>query len=165
VSDATFDSVPGIERGLLTDRKPVRANSIAELAAQLGLDPDALASTVDAFNAGVRDDHDYDPKAPDGRATEGLDPAKSNWAVRIDTPPFVGIPLTTDIVFTYGGLATYVHGQVLGQYGSVQTGLFAACECTGIYYHKYPGATSVLRGLVYGRIAGANAAAEVLTEA
>jgi len=165
VSDATFDTVPGIERGLLTDRKPVRADSIAELASELGLDPDALASTVDAFNAAVRDDHDFDPKAPDGRATEGLEPAKSNWAVRIDTPPFVGIPLTTDIVFTYGGLATDERGQVVDDQGAVLPGLYAAGECTGVYYHKYPGATSVLRGLVFGRIAGASAAAEVLQQA
>ena len=31
-------------------------------------------------------------------------------------------------------------------------GLYAAGECTGIYYGKYPGATSVLRGLVFGRV-------------
>lgn len=165
VSDATFDTVPGIERGLLTDRKPVRADSIADLASELGLDPEALASTVEAFNAAVRDDRDYDPKVPDGRGTEGLEPPKSNWAVRIETPPFVGIPLTTDIVFTYGGLATDERGQVIGEDGAVLPNLYAAGECTGIYYHKYPGATSVLRGLVFGRIAGASAAAEVLQQA
>lgn len=40
-------------------------------------------------------------------------------------------------------------------------GLYAAGGCTGIYYHKYPGATSVMRGLVFGRVAWRNAAAEV----
>ena len=36
-------------------------------------------------------------------------------------------------------------------------GLYAAGEVTGLYHGKYTGATSVLRGLVFGRIAGRHA--------
>jgi tricarballylate dehydrogenase len=38
-------------------------------------------------------------------------------------------------------------------------GLYAAGEPMGeIFYYNYPGASSVIRGAVYGRIAGAHAA-------
>ena len=37
-------------------------------------------------------------------------------------------------------------------------GLYAAGEMTGLYYHEYPPATSVLRSLTFGRIAGENVA-------
>jgi tricarballylate dehydrogenase len=159
ISDATFSEVPGVERGLLTDRAPIKAESVAELATELGLDPHALQSTVDEYNAAVAEGP-YDPLRPDGKHTEGLNPPKSNWATVISRPPFVAYPLTTDIVFTYGGLATDEEAHAVDQEGHPVPGLFAAGECTGIYYHKYPGATSVMRGLVFGRVAGLGAAAE-----
>jgi tricarballylate dehydrogenase len=37
-------------------------------------------------------------------------------------------------------------------------GLYAAGETMGIYYGAYTGSTSVLRGAVFGRIAGEQAA-------
>ena len=42
--------------------------------------------------------------------------------------------------------------------GEIIPGLYAAGETIGIYYGRYPGATSVLRGAVFGRIAGMHAA-------
>jgi tricarballylate dehydrogenase len=157
IADAAFLEVPGIERGLLTDRAPFRADTLAELAEMMGLDAAALEETIAEFNAAPREGV-YDPRACDGLHTVGLTPAKSNWARPIDTPPFLGIPLTTDIVFTYGGVATDEQARVVDVDGRPLDGLYAAGECTGIYYHKYPGATSVLRGLVFGRLAGRKAA-------
>ena len=40
-------------------------------------------------------------------------------------------------------------------------GLYAAGETTGLYYTLYVGATSVLRGLVFGRLAGRKIGAEL----
>ncbi|MFV2177859.1 hypothetical protein ACFHW2_20120 [Actinomadura sp. LOL_016] len=37
-------------------------------------------------------------------------------------------------------------------------GLYAAGELTGMYYTNYTGSTSVLRGAVFGRVAGTEAA-------
>ncbi|GAA5144921.1 FAD-dependent tricarballylate dehydrogenase TcuA [Microbacterium pseudoresistens] len=161
ISDAEFDRVPGIERGMLTDRKPVTAASIEELADALGLDRDALRATIAKFNnAAPADGGSYDPTGLDGCATERLDPPKSNWARPIVEAPFIGVPLIVDIVFTYGGVATDAHARVVDGQGAPMRGLYAAGECTGIYYGKYPGATSVLRGLVFGRLAGINAVRE-----
>ena len=43
--------------------------------------------------------------------------------------------------------------------GTPIAGLYAAGEVTGLYYHSYPAGTSVIRGVTFGRIAGAHAAA------
>jgi tricarballylate dehydrogenase len=156
IGDASFLEVPGVERGLLSDRKPIRADTLQELAEQLGLDAEALRRTVEEYNAAVVDGA-FDATRPDGCHTEGLTPPKTNWASRIERPPYVGIPLITDIVFTYGGVATDADARVVDESGAPVRGLYAAGECTGVYHHKYPGATSVLRGLVFGRLAGIRA--------
>src|SRR5215831_15702023 len=59
---------------------PVRAGTIAELAAALGLDAARLARTVAEYNRAVRP-CEHDPLRLDGCATWGLDPPKSHWAL------------------------------------------------------------------------------------
>ena len=49
----------------------------------------------------------------------------------------------------------------LSQDEDVIPGLYAAGETAGLYYGKYPGGTSVLRGLVFGRRAGEHAVSYV----
>ena len=55
------------------------------------------------------------------------------------------------------GLATDTNGRVLSQDDDAIPGLYAVGETAGLYYGKYPGGTSVLRGLVFGRRAGEHA--------
>ena len=77
----------------------------------------------------------------------------------LDTPPFIAVPVTGGITFTFGGLKTNESGQVLSTSGKVIPGLYTAGEPMGeIYYYNYPGATSVIRGAVFGRITGRHAA-------
>jgi tricarballylate dehydrogenase len=47
---------------------------------------------------------------------------------------------------------------VLDTDGRPIKGLYASGETMGLYYGKYTGATSVMRGLVFGRLAGQHAA-------
>jgi tricarballylate dehydrogenase len=91
-------------------------------------------------------------------STTGLVPPKSNWARPVDEPPYVAWPVTCAITFTFGGLRTDHDARVIGRDGSPIPGLYAVGETAGIYHHKYPGATSVLRALVFGRVAGDAAA-------
>jgi tricarballylate dehydrogenase len=80
----------------------------------------------------------------------------------IDTLPFTAVPVTGGITFTFGGLKVNASGQVLNTWDRVIPGLYAAGELMGeIYYYNYPGATSVIRGAVFGRIAGQHAAERV----
>ena len=92
-------------------------------------------------------------------ATRGLEPPKSNWALPIDQPPYHAYPIISANVFTFGGLKVDVNGQVLSADGEPIDGLYAAGETIGVYYRNCTGATSVLKGLVFGRLAGQHASA------
>ncbi|MDJ0420252.1 FAD-binding protein [Rhodococcus opacus] len=156
IADAKTLAIPGIENGFLSDLAPEQADTLEELAAKLGLSPEAVEKTVAAFNASTTDD-EFDQTRFDGKHTIGITPQKSNWAVPIDTPPFIGYPLTAVITFTYGGIRTDLDARVVVPNGTPIPNLYAAGEVTGLYYHEYPPATSVLRSLTFGRIAGAHA--------
>ncbi|HWL46944.1 MAG TPA: FAD-binding protein [Sphingomonadaceae bacterium] len=147
-----------------TDLPPVEADTIAELADQLGLDPDRLTATVEAYNAAVSADP-FNPDEYDGKHTTGLNPDKSNWAYPLNRPPFFAYPMKSAICFTYGGLKADVRARVVTGSGVPIPGLYAAGEIVGVFYHQYPAGTSVLRSLTFGRIAGREAAALPLRNA
>jgi tricarballylate dehydrogenase len=159
IGDQTTMALERIEEVIVTDVPPVTAETIGELAGQLGLDSDALEQTVVEYNAAVGPG-EFDPYVFDGKSTVGLEPPKSNWAFPLDSPPFVGYPLTCAITFTFGGIRTDSSARVVGASGAPIPGLYAAGEVTGVYYNEYPAGTSVLRSLTFGRLAGANAARE-----
>lgn len=140
---------------------PVLADTIEELAGKLGIDPAALTTTVDEYNAGVpADDGAFDPNIEDGLATTGVTPPKRNWALALDAGPFVAYPVTTGITFTYGGILTDTEACVLDNEGRRMPGLYATGEITGgFFYDNYPGGAGLMRGAVYGRRAAASAVA------
>ncbi|WDZ83785.1 FAD-dependent oxidoreductase [Micromonospora cathayae] len=166
VFDAKTAGLPqwreAVSRDLLDE--PYSAATIGELAAQLGIDPEAARETVAAYNAAAPDGGArFDAMRPDGlRTAPGLTPAKSNWAQRVDTAPFYAFPVTCANVFTMGGIGTSPAAEVVTEAGDPIPGLYAAGEMTGLYQAKYVGATSYLRSLVFGRIAGRNAATRAL---
>jgi tricarballylate dehydrogenase len=137
----------------------IRADSIAELATKLGLDPAALERTVAAFNAAVQPG-DFNSSKLDNCHTEGLTPPKTNWARRIDTPPFIGYPLRPGITFTYLGVRVNEHAQVLMQNGTPVTNLWASGEIMAgnILGRGYLAGFGMAIGTVFGRIAGREAA-------
>ena len=163
IADRHVHDYPEILRMFDTDQPAIEADTVEDLALQLGLEPDDLAATVEAYNAAVGPG-EFDPLRLDGKSTIGLDPPKSNWAYPLDRPPFLAYPLTTAVTFTYGGLKTDTLGRVLTGTGVVIPGLYAAGEIAGLFYHEYPSATSVLRALTFGRIVGRHAA-EALADA
>src|SRR6202043_1088608 len=105
-------AVPNVAMGMLSDVAPEQADTIGELATKLGLSSDSLTQTISAFNAATTPGR-FEPDRLDGKTTVGLTPPKSNWAVPLDSPPFVGIPLTAAICFTYGGVRTDLHARVV----------------------------------------------------
>lgn len=139
----------------------VRANSLEDLAGKLeGVDPRAFLAEVRAFNAAVQTDLPFRPGAKDGRATVGLDIPKSNWALKIDEPPFEAYHVGCGITFTFGGLRIVpATGQVVDLDLQVIPGLYAAGEMVGgIFSVDYPGGTGLTSGAVFGRKAGYSAA-------
>ena len=134
------------------------AGTIAELAKKLDIDPEGLVRTVDAYNAGVQPG-EFNPAVLDGKGTRGVAPPKSNWALPLDTPPYVGFAVTCGITFTFGGLRVTPRGEVLDTDDRPILGLHAAGELVGgLFYENYPGGTGLMAGSVFGRIAGAEAA-------
>ena len=96
----------------------------------------------------------------DGKRTVGVTPPKSNWALPIDTPPYVGFVTTTGITFTFGGLRINDRGEVQDLGERTIPGLYAAGELVGgLFYENYPGGSGLMSGSVFGRRAGRFAAA------
>lgn len=151
-------AVPNIRSGIRTDQAPVTADTLEALAERIGVPADTLAATVASYNSACRDGA-FDHTAPDGLATSGLVPPKSNWARPIAEGPFEAYPIMAANVFTFGGLKTTPAAEVVDRDGRPIPGLYAAGELTGLYYSNYTGSTSVLRGATFGRIAGSEAAA------
>ncbi|MGY9053402.1 MAG: FAD-dependent tricarballylate dehydrogenase TcuA, partial [Rhodobacterales bacterium] len=82
-----------------------QANSLEELVFQCdSLDQEATMNTITEYNLAVDDNTAFDPTIKDGKATIGLSLPKSNWAQKLDTPPFRAYPVTGGITFSYGGL-------------------------------------------------------------
>jgi tricarballylate dehydrogenase len=157
IGDQTTLRIEHVQAIILTDQPPVTADTLAKLAAQLGLDPTALQRTVASYNAAIGPG-EFNPHSRDGKAAPGLAPPKSNWAFALESPPFIAYPLTCAITFTFGGIRTDALARVVSPSGAPIPGLYAAGEVTGLYYHQYPAGTSVLRAVTFGRIAGAHAA-------
>lgn len=139
---------------------PVMADSLDELAERLDVDAEALQATVSEFNE-VCPAGTFDAFAKDGlRAAPQGQPVKSNWAQPIDEPPYVAYAVTCGITFTYGGLSIDDSARVQDTAGRPIEGLYATGEITGgFFYHNYPAGTGLMRGAVFGRIAGRAAAA------
>ena len=144
----------------------VTADTIEDLAGKLeGVAAAGFIGTVEAFNAAVMEDVPFDPTVLDGRGTKGLDVPKSNWANKLDEPPFEAYQITCGITFTFGGLKIDTQSaQVIDTDQLPIPGLYAAGELVGgIFYFNYPGGTGLMAGSVFGRLAGA-AAGEAAVE-
>jgi tricarballylate dehydrogenase len=158
ILDSSLFDISGFERAIRSNMPPVQAETLEELAAQVGIPAHSLRQTIDAFNAAATGDVAlFDATRCDGLASaKELKPPKSNWARPITKPPFLAYPLVGAIAYTFGGLATNEKAEVLCERGPIR-GLYAAGETTGHFYGTAPNAVSVLRALVFGQIAGRQA--------
>ena len=134
------------------------ADTIEGLAEALEIDAAGLARTVAAYNAACRPG-EYNPAVLDGVSTACVTPPKSNWALRIDQPPYVGYVTTTGITFTFGGLKINQASEVQDLGNRSIPGLYGAGELVGgLFYENYPGGSGLMSGAVFGRRAGRFAA-------
>lgn len=156
ITDQKMYDIPNYEEALQTDQPPIEANSIEELAQKLNIPEENLVQTINEFNKAVQPG-EFLWNKKDGKKAVGITPPKSNWAITIDKGPYIAYPIICCNVFTNGGIATDVEGRVLSNDNDPIPGLYAAGEMTGLYYGKYPGGTSVLRSLVFGKRAGEHA--------
>jgi len=137
----------------------IRANTVAELAAKMGLPVDAVLATVDLYNRSVIPGS-FDHNVLDDCHTEGLTPKKSHWALAIDKAPFFGYPLRPGITFTYLAVKVNSKSEVLMQDGRTARNIFAAGEIMAgnILGKGYLAGFGMTIGIVFGRIAGRESA-------
>jgi 3-oxo-5alpha-steroid 4-dehydrogenase len=130
------------------------AETVTELAADIGLPPDALAATVERYNE---------------HAARGEDPEhhkNPEWTEPL-RPPFGAVDLRVAskaiyAPFTLGGLASDADSRVRSANGADDAvpGLWAAGRCTaGIAARGYVSGISLGDGTFFGRAAGRGAAA------
>lgn len=139
----------------------VTADTLEDLAAKMeGVDPRGFLATVEEYNASIDEAVAFNPNVLDGRSASGITPPKSNWANPLDAPPFEAYAITCGITFSFGGVRINTNAEVLDDGGDAIAGLYAAGEmAAGIFFFNYPGGSGLTAGSVYGRIAGACAAA------
>ncbi len=140
---------------------PITANTIEELIEQLDIDdkPQALRTVLE-YNAAAKDaSAGFDPSQKDGVSTSGLAMEKTNWAIKLDHPPFYAYTATGGITFTFGGLKVDENARVIGTDWRPIPGLLACGEMIGgLFYDNYPAGTGLVSGATFGRIAGRSAA-------
>ena len=143
-----------------------RAGSLAELAAQIDVDPDGLEETVARFNEGaVRgEDPEFNRgvSAYDSYNGDRWQKAPFTTLGPIDTPPYYAAQIESGALGTKGGPRTNTKAQVLRATGGVIPGLYAVGNAmAGVTAMVYGGAGGTLGpGMTFGYIAGRSAAEE-----
>ncbi|MGI6037185.1 MAG: flavocytochrome c [Limnochordia bacterium] len=151
IFDEAAVSASGMSQEQLEDNlrkgKIFKGDTLEELAVKVGINPRGLVNTINQWN-------DY--------AAAGSDPDFFKPVLNpVSSPPYYAVQVTRHYhVVSSGGLRIDQEARVLKETGEPIPGLFAAGETTGgIYSKTYPGSGSaVADALVFGRIAGRNAA-------
>ncbi|WP_293996618.1 FAD-dependent tricarballylate dehydrogenase TcuA [Sphaerotilus sp.] len=141
-----------------------KADTLPDLARQLGLDEATFMQTLDDYNRACRVGT-FDHTRLDDCRTEGITPAKTHWARPIDTPPFYGYTLRPGVTFTYLGLKT--DDQAAVHFGGRASGnLFVAGEMMAgnVLGQGYTAGVGMSIGTAFGRIAGTSAARSALEQ-
>ncbi|MAP36785.1 MAG: tricarballylate dehydrogenase [Chloroflexi bacterium] len=136
----------------------VESDTIEQLAKGLDINVPGLVRTISDYNDSVQEG-EFNPTDLDGKRTIGITPPKSNWAQKLDSPPYIGYAVTCGITFTFGGLKIDTRCRVQDTSDVPIPGLYAAGELTGgLFYNNYPGGAGLMAGAVFGKIAGKEAA-------
>ncbi|MCG8545029.1 MAG: FAD-binding protein [Alphaproteobacteria bacterium] len=135
------DNLKEVQNGILK-----KADSIEELAGIIGAEPDALAQTIDAWNAACEAKQD----TAFGRSPKTMTPIK--------TPPFYTGEIWPVVSNTQGGPVHDPQYRVVNPFGEAIPRLYEAGECGGIWGFLYISGANLTECFVGGRIAGREAA-------
>ena len=122
-----------------------RADTLEDLAQQIGVNPENLVKAVEGFNKGV------DAGKDEFGRTLFMD--------KIDSPPYYAGARVPTVHHTMGGIQINTEAQVLMADGTIIENFYAAGEVTGgIHGSNRLGGNALADINVFGRIAGRNAA-------
>jgi 3-oxosteroid 1-dehydrogenase len=140
-----------------------RADTLAGLARECGIDPAGLEQTVERFNGFCRTGIDADFHRGESAYNRWLgDPSVTpnpNLGP-IEKGPFYAVALYPGDVGTAGGLVTDEFSRVIDKAGQPIAGLYATGNTTAsVFGHSYPGAgASIGASMTFGYIAARHAA-------
>ena len=122
-------------------------NTIEELATATGINAETLAETIATFNAhataGTTDEF--------GRAAATMEAFPNEG-------PYYAVKLVPVILNTQGGAMRNENAEVLNNEGNPIPHLYSAGEFGGICSHQYQGGGNIAEVIIFGLIAGENAA-------
>ncbi|WP_239031661.1 flavocytochrome c [Geomonas diazotrophica] len=128
------------------------ADSVAGLAAKMGVPADALTATVAAYNKAFEAKKD-----PEFQRQDIPRP--------VDGPKYYAIWVKPGRHHTMGGVKINTEAQVIGKDGKPIAGFYAAGEVTGgVHGWNRLGGNAITDTVVFGRIAGSNAASFIKNE-
>jgi 3-oxosteroid 1-dehydrogenase len=139
-----------------------RADTIEDLARQMGIDPEGLKDEVRKFNgfAAKGVDEDYERGASFHNRSYGDPTNKPNACLGpIEKPPFYAVEIWPLDVGTSGGVVTDEYARVMKEDGSPIPGLYAAGNATApVGGRSYPGAGASIGGAItWGHVAAKHA--------
>ena len=140
-----------------------KAGSPSELAAQIGVDPGALRSTLDRFNllagAGVDEDFQRGQSAYDRYYGDPTQTPNPN--LRPLSGQLYAVKMVVSDLGTCGGVMTDEFGRAVTPTGEAIEGLYAQGNAaSNVFGKSYPGAgATISQGLVFGYIIAKHAAA------
>lgn len=121
----------------------VTGDTIEELAANMGVDSDVLAATIDRWNEQVEAGADEDF-------------GRTSRMEKIETAPFYAVKSRPGSVITYGGVLRNEKAEVVKVNGDIIPGLYVAGEAAAA---ANANGWTVSHAITWGRIAGRNAGA------
>jgi 3-oxosteroid 1-dehydrogenase len=146
-----------------------QAPSLAELAAAIDVDAEALGKTVARFNDFARSGVDEDFRRGDSAYDRYYgDPRRKpnpNLAALVK-PPFYAVKIMPGDLGTKGGLVTDARARVLREDGSAIAGLYAAGNVSAaVMGHSYAGAGATIGpAMTFGYLAAKDMAARDMTD-
>ena len=146
-TDDTVNNFNETIDSLVKEGRAYKADTLEDLAKQIGVEPENLVKAVEGFNASV-----------DGAKDEF---GRTLFMDKLDTAPFYAGKRVPTVHHTMGGIKITPETRVVDQNGEIIKGLFAAGEVTGgIHGANRLGGNALADVHTFGRIAGATAASE-----
>ncbi len=146
IVDSRMSDASNVIQGYISKGYAESGETWEALAEAIGAPADALAATMEKWNACVE-------------AKEDADFGRVSFANPLDQAPYYAIKVQPGVHHTMGGIKIDSAAQVIDADGAVIPGLFAAGEVTGgVHGNNRLGGNAVADFVIFGRIAGASAA-------
>ena len=148
ITDPNWRSADGFTFDYLKENGYILvADTLEDLASQMGIDAATLKETVDSFNA-----------AADGGTDEF---GRTLYSTKLENGPWVATARQACVHHTMGGVTIDTETRVLNEAGQPISGLYAAGEITGgIHGANRLGGNAVVDTVVFGKLAGETVVAD-----